>query len=255
MPNATIKNFAALARSSPWLWRTIQFVATWTEPDTSTQQLRAWIDRPDGLRVETLDGRVLQADRQPRSPTSSTTFTAYESTSEDQSADLSATVALKPEFNADGLVLRRPWFADLDDPMFENYAWVAMLDPAEFADGEEQLGDEPANDPVTITHLSSVEHANRPAWEAVLTPTETYNPRCSCCALLYGARTVELAPFTTPFGRQPDFRYADAYRVRLDVGTGICILIEQIGGTSAGSGHDLHIESVDEPIAEELFRE
>jgi hypothetical protein len=255
MPEVTLENFAALARSSPWLWRTIQFVATWSGPTSDTQQVRAWIDRPDGLRVETLDGRVLQADRQPRSASSSMTFTAYESTGDDQSADLPSAVSLGPDLNADGLVLRRPWFAELDDPMFENYAWVAMLDPAEFADGEEELGAEPAANPVKITHLSSVEHAHRQAWEAVLTPTDSYNPRCSCCALLYGERSVALAPFTSPFDEQADFRYADAYRVRLDVGTGICVFIEQIGGTRAGRGHDLRIESVDEPMTEVLFRE
>ena len=47
--------------------------------------------------------------------------------------------------------------------------------------------------------------------------------------------------------------YPDAYRVRLDVGTGICVLTMPIGGTSPGSGHDLRIESVDEAMADNLF--
>ena len=51
----------------------------------------------------------------------------------------------------------------------------------------------------------------------------------------------------------PDFRYADAHRVRLDVQTGVCVLTEEIGGSEAGSGHEVLIEAVDEPMPDTLF--
>lgn len=35
--------------------------------------------------------------------------------------------------------------------------------------------------------------------------------------------------------------YPEAYRVRLDVGTGMCVLTEPIGGSTLGSGHQLRI--------------
>ena len=39
--------------------------------------------------------------------------------------------------------------------------------------------------------------------------------------------------------------YADAHRVRLDVGTGVCVSARELGGPDAGSGHDLVLLSVD----------
>jgi hypothetical protein len=48
--------------------------------------------------------------------------------------------------------------------------------------------------------------------------------------------------------------YATAHRVRLDLGTGICVLTEELGGSHAGAGHDLRLESVDEPLPDALFR-
>jgi hypothetical protein len=35
--------------------------------------------------------------------------------------------------------------------------------------------------------------------------------------------------------------------------TGVCVFNEQLGGTRNGSGHDLAIEAVDEPMGDELF--
>ena len=47
--------------------------------------------------------------------------------------------------------------------------------------------------------------------------------------------------------------YPDAFRVRLDVGTGVCVRTEQIGGLTPGAGHDVRIEAVDEPMPDDLF--
>ena len=51
----------------------------------------------------------------------------------------------------------------------------------------------------------------------------------------------------------PDSVYPDGHRVRIDVATGVCVFNEQLGGTRGGSGHDLAIEAVDEPMGDELF--
>jgi hypothetical protein len=52
---------------------------------------------------------------------------------------------------------------------------------------------------------------------------------------------------------EPGFVYPDAHRVRLDVATGVCVANEQFGGTRAGTGHDITIEAVGEPMSDELF--
>jgi hypothetical protein len=58
----TEERFRALARSSPWRWCSLQFVRTRRpERDRLAADVRAWLRRPGGLRVEDLDGRLLQA--------------------------------------------------------------------------------------------------------------------------------------------------------------------------------------------------
>ncbi|MGY2002432.1 hypothetical protein [Blastococcus sp. SYSU DS1024] len=49
--------------------------------------------------------------------------------------------------------------------------------------------------------------------------------------------------------------YSDAFRVRLDVQTGVCVLTEAVGGEISGRGHDLRIGAVDEPMDDDLFTE
>ena len=41
--------------------------------------------------------------------------------------------------------------------------------------------------------------------------------------------------------------------VRLDVQTGVCVLIEELGGSRSGRGHVVRIEAVDEPMPDGLF--
>ena len=97
---------------------------------------------------------------------------------------------------------------------------------------------------MSLDAVTEVAHGGRPAWEAVVRPTAYYEPRCGCCPLL---RT--LAIDLLEYADCPDHvlsAYPDAYRVRLDVGTGICVSTEDIGGLTPGHGHDLRIEAVDE---------
>ena len=219
--------FAALARSSPWRWSTLWFTVSWPADPWQTTPVRAWLRRPDSLRVEGLDGRVLQAGRDTRLTVS----------------------AAVPVWRADGLVAERPWDMSYDDPMYVNYFWVAMLDPAELADPH--LDAAPEESPLAFDSVTEVQHGGRPAWEAVVRPTPAYEPRCGCCSLLR-SRDVDLEEYRD----HPQHvlgTYPEAHRVRLDVQTGVCVLTEAVGGDVSGRGHDLRIEAVDEPMADDLF--
>ncbi|HEX6329556.1 MAG TPA: hypothetical protein VFZ72_23535 [Jiangellaceae bacterium] len=160
----------------------------------------------------------------------------------------------EPEFDELGLVRNRPYGLMPDDPMYENYHWVAMLDPRELADG---VQGEPDLPPLVVENLTEVDHHGRPVWEAVVRPTDAYDPRCACCALLFGAKSEAIVADLggpTLSERDPSVRYADAVRVRVDLQTGVCVLTEEIGGPGPGTGHELVIEAVDEPLPDELFR-
>lgn len=50
----------------------------------------------------------------------------------------------------------------------------------------------------------------------------------------------------------PLAEYPEAFRVRLDVGTGVCVLTRALD-LRVRYGHDLHIEAVDEPMDDVLF--
>jgi hypothetical protein len=244
VPTPSPESFAALARSSPWLWSTLRFTGRGL-PDARPTPVRAWLRRPDLLRVETLGGTLLQVVRE-AGPVSAVL------TVDGGSPAAPPSQAVTPVFRGDGLVEVRPgdrW--SYDAPMYQNYRWVAMLDPLELADGIDRASDAtvPALDVSTVTE---VEHGGRPAWEAVVTTTPAYEPRCGCCPLLR-SREVDLLEYAD----QPDHIlavYPEAYRVRLDVGTGICVGTQEIGGLTPGAGHDLRIEAVDEPMAADLFR-
>jgi hypothetical protein len=215
VPTPSADAFAALARSSPWRWSTLRFTVRWPGDRWKTGAVRAWLRRPDVLRVEGLDGGLLQIVREP--------------------PDVRRAV---PVLRPDGLVASRPapWASGTDAPMHQDYHWVAMLDPAELADVDVQ---------------SEVAHHGRSAWEAVVSATPSYEPRCGCCPLLRTRRIDLLEYAGSPERVLP--AYPDAFRVRLDVGTGICVLTEEIGGPTPGKGHDLCIEAADEPMADDLF--
>lgn len=263
-------DFRALARSSPWRWRTVQFTVRWNGPYAG-EPVRARIERPNRIRVESLTGRVLLDEVQDAGP--STGFrVAYSETdlrNDRRLADPAYRAAMTAELRREaderaradearrlretqiddaGLVRRRltDRFAH-DAPMYQTYHWVAMLDPLELADGQhdednpEALAAHAAGAEVQGTEIDEVrmvEHEGRPAWEAMLRTNSAYDPRCSCCPLLPG----EVADGYED-RRSRDGEYADAYRVRLDVGTGICVLTEELGGERTGAGHSIRIES------------
>jgi hypothetical protein len=140
-----------------------------------------------------------------------------------------------------------------DAPMYQDYRWVAMLDPVELADGRDPDDGIPVTPSLVVDSVAEVEHAGRPAWEAVVRTTPVYTPRCGCCPLLR-SREVDLLEYRDYPGHVLA-TYPDAYRVRLDVGTGVCVFTQEIGGLTPGQGHDLLIEAVDEQMDDALFVE
>jgi hypothetical protein len=239
--------FAALARSSPWRWSTMRFTVSWPGDRYRPQALRAWLRRPDALRVETVDGEFRQVVHEQRSTVAVMSFPPTAETHRRYPWPTDGAAPF-PELRPDGLVRVRPRHLSYDAPLYRDYSWVAMLDPVEFADGAAPDTDAA---PLRMGEVRDVEHGGRPAWEAVAEPLSAYEPRCGCCPLLR-SREVDLDEWD---GQNLLDAYPEAYRVRLDVQTGVCVLTEAIGGAVSGAGHDLRIEAVDDPLDDDLFRE
>ncbi|QIX48799.1 hypothetical protein HFP48_04010 [Rhodococcus sp. DMU1] len=232
----TVDRFRALARSSPWRWRTLEFA--WADHG-ATAYRHGWIRRPDGLRVETGDGRVETARIVTR-PFEG----AYVSSGEKMVPragiwPIHAAVSL----DADGLVTALPARSDVDyvAPFFTEYHWAAMLNPVELADSGRCAHPEL---PVRPAELTDVEHYGRPTWQARVWPTRSYDPRCDCCALLTGR---------FDYGRdEPGWVPEVESVVRLDVGTGVCVWIRHLYDAPTVD-LDLRIITVDEPLDDALF--
>lgn len=139
--------------------------------------------------------------------------------------------------------------------MYSSYVWVAMLDPVELADGYEYGSDGGARPsdapPLSVGDVRVVSHGGREAWEADVEPTDAYGPRCSCCPLLFGRRSELLEHGEL----RPDVTFAERWRIRLDVATGICVRVEELPTPVTALRHEVLIEAVDEPQPDVLFAE
>jgi len=153
--------------------------------------------------------------------------------------------------------VERPVEADLiryDDPMYQDYRWVAMLDPVELADG---LGSRrersPAMPAVQLGDVVEVVHHGRDAWQAIAIPRPSYEARCPCCPLLDSGPAAAKADAV--FGDEPPSGNGDDTRhcVTPDVETGICVFTKQLDGERRGNGHDLCIVAVDAALPDSLF--
>jgi hypothetical protein len=224
-------SYRALARSSPWRWRTLHFTRHGGLGD-----VEAWVRRPGALLVQPAGG---PAEYVHGVPYSTSTLTVV--------SDPPAGVALEeitqqgdaaPAFRADGLVGERPtdWYLDHSDPMWENYTWTAMLDPDELSHH------------VAVDDVRRDDRRGRETWRARLVAEPGYEPRCGCCPLLWSEISV-----LAEYGDEPDRLarfdaegYPEAHDVALDVQTGVVVSLEPVGvGPSRRPGFELEIHAVD----------
>jgi len=219
----TADTFHALARSSPWRWTTLHF----THRD-ARGSVEAWVRRPGNLLVRTADGRSHRVNGVPYTSTTLTVRLDGGASVEPVPPGPPAAVPpqqVEPVWRPDGLVAARPSASHIeyDDPMWQNYAWVAMLDPVELSHH------------VRVEDPRTDEVAGRPAWRAFLVPETGYDPRCggNCCELLWSEAGL-LADFADDPSRVPESwrgrHYPDGYDVALDVGTGVVVRCRPVGG-------------------------
>ncbi|MEP9363622.1 hypothetical protein ABLE68_11705 [Nocardioides sp. CN2-186] len=180
----TADDFHALARSSPWRWTTLHLRAR-----SSRWHVEAWLARPDGVRIVDPAG---------------------------------APVTLNLEAQRPGGSPTRPWVpaSGGDGLYWENYSWLAMLDPVELSHD------------VALARLREDEVAGRPVWRADVTALPGYDPRCSCCALIWCEIADVYEWGDTPGWTPLTDAYPDHYDVALDVQTGIVVRCLPVGGSS-----------------------
>lgn len=204
----TEDTFRALARSSPWRFSALHF--TWRTLDDG--DIECWLRRPGRLRVRDADGdRVIRGE--------------------------TATVDPERVLRADGLVESRPraHTHDIDDPMWNNYLFVSMLDP------EELSAD------VVLSDLRSEPRAGRETWWARAVPEDGYEPRCGCCPLLW-SRVTDWFEYGdgAPGWEPPEGTvYPEAYDVALDVATGIVVQLCPVGGSRPDHGFETTIHEAE----------
>lgn len=242
----TTEDFRALARSSPWLFRTLHFTAYLRDAPTGpTRMAEAWLDRDHSRVTVRSGGRVDVESGVPCTIMRLTFPGAPDATCDVAAADPEQEL----ERRADGLVARRPqgWEYEHGDPMWQNYQWTAMLDPAELSSG------------VEVSDVRAVSLHGADAWSAICRPVvpvgpddqDCYDPRCSCCPLLdtLASRTLEHGPehASDPaiFG---EGTVATTYLVHLSTRTGVVLDVTPLDGES-GTSLSVRIHGVDVPLA------
>ncbi|HEX3296100.1 MAG TPA: hypothetical protein VHR85_04700 [Nocardioides sp.] len=222
----TVDSFRALARSSPWRWRTLHFTR-----HSAAGEVEAWLRRPGELLVRPTDGSVHYQSGAPYV----VTYVRSPPDGADPWPDRDLDPG--PTFRPDGFVAERPEHYHLEhgDPMWQNYTWTAMLDP-----------DELSHD-VDVDDVRSGELYGRDVWWARLRPVEGYEPRCGCCPLLWSEVSV-----IGEYGDEPDrlarFRaegFPDAYDAALDVQTGVVVSLDPIGRDPHDRAFAVEIHEVD----------
>ena len=240
----TADDFRALARSSPWRFTTVHFTHRRQRDAGSTpdgEPVEAWLDRRLGRVVVRSSGGVEVAEGPPYGAAVSLV-----TCDDDAAGAVPSPPPPEPEvvLRPDGLVARRPedWHFDHGDPMWQDYRWTAMLDPAELSRG------------VDVSEVVATTLRGRLTWSAACRPLlgaaedreNGYTPRCGCCPLLDSA-----ASRIHEYGREdPTLTSGDlatVYRVHLDVQTGIVVDITPLDGLD-GTGLSNELHTVDAPL-------
>jgi hypothetical protein len=226
----TIDTYRALARSSPWRWRTLHFTR-----HSDLGPTEAWLRRPGELVVRLPDGSdqyvvgapytVARAIRS--SPAGVVPIDSWAEVDPDP----------RPTFRPDGFVAERPGDYHLEhgDPMWQNYTWTAMLDP-----------DELSHD-VDVDGVRVGELHGREVWWARLRAREGYDPRCGCCPLLWSevAARVEYADEPDRLEQFAARGYPEGHDVALDVQTGVVVALEPVARDPHGAAFTVEILQVD----------
>jgi hypothetical protein len=135
-----------------------------------------------------------------------------------------------PVYDGQGLVRRRPEAA-YGEPGFGNGRFSAALDPVELAGSAPVPIEFPGSNMVELHEVSLREHEGRPVLEAVVSPTAAYHP------------AFPASPLCLP-GKS---------RIRVDLGTGVCVASQSLESGTEGYGHWLRIVAVDEYMLDDLF--
>ncbi|MFJ6417850.1 hypothetical protein [Paeniglutamicibacter sp. NPDC091659] len=227
-------HFRRLARSSPWLWKTIQIEISAHDPEhravgfaaeNQPERLTVLIRRPDAVRVEDPTGKVLfRTDT--INDSKSASFVAAT-----RKSWLLPPQLLAPVYGDDGLVSRRPEAAYVNALMPVGM-WNAFLDPVEIAGFAPGPADLPFPHPSTIHALREMrDEAGRPCLEADLSRGHSYSPVVPDAPLLGTGVT----------------------RLRLDRATGLCVERTILTGEDAGAEHHVKILAVDQYMIDGLF--
>jgi hypothetical protein len=217
----TVDAFHALARSSPWRWRSLHFRH---RDDRSPDGVEAWIVRPGWIRVQEPGWRSPRI-RQDKVDDGGLVV-AYASDDPDVVPPPPPSPRwardVTPVWRPDGLVAERPWdpYVRYDDPIHGDYTWVAMLDPEELSHH------------VALTDLEVSQRRGRETWWATVRALEGYEARCpGCCDLLWGGAEA---------GRE--------HLVGLDVQTGVLVSLSLVEPTHRRWFIENEILAVDDDV-------
>lgn len=251
VPVLTPDSWRRLARSSPWRWRALSFDLRRRPLHGPEHEVRATVVRPGRIVVTSPTGGV--DDRLETRPGAEVVGGMRRGAS--QPPPYAWEVAA--ELDADGLMRRRDRWGTADDPMWQDYQFVAMLDPVELADASlppddaAWVGGDERPPALDLHRLDDTLRQGRPTWWAEVSPRDGYDPRCSCCPLLWGrvSEDVEAAVGGAVMReRRGDLHYPSRYLVALDVATGVCVHVEHLDGTFAGRGFSLDVLAVDDEV-------
>ncbi|TQK72756.1 hypothetical protein [Nocardioides sp. SLBN-35] len=230
-------SFRALARSSPWRWRTLllRARASWLGGEVV-----AYVDRPGRLVVRDAGGQV---HRVQGLPYGSFSLRVGNGPGRPESRRTSLPHEVSPVLRPDGLVAERPlahFEVDYDDPIWCNYTWVAMLDPVELSHH------------VRADRVRADVVEGRDVWRADLVPLPGYEPRCGggCCELLWSEvswHSDSDGPGTPNWRPVPEGTvFPDLHDVALDLQTGIVLRCLPVGAPDA-VWQEMDVLEVDAP--------
>jgi len=242
----TADDVRALARSSPWLWRVMHLRTSgplWGD-------VEAWLARPGLLAVRTGDG---EWHRQDHTTGAGTAVFGWAGGIAVTPTVVHRWIGDEPALRRpDGLVAERPTdgqrddgthlLLDADDPMWHNYSWVAMLDPVELSRD------------VDIEDIEVAQVRGRDTWLATMRSQADYEPRCSCCALLWDETSAPRLAEADGWPGRPGEVLATGHRVGLDVATGIVTTLRPLDGDRDDAAFEVEILEVDGDVQVPLER-